>query len=380
MELLVELDGQHLDFSESELLVLLRRHFPTHVLLGRETRFLHVEVSRDEEGFCSLEKLAEITGRMALGHAIMLLFFHTGREDFLRSLADEEARGIGGGGHHLWNGFELLPAVRENERFTFGVSCNFICSKDARRELYPHEYLVGIIKKRLGDSIIRQSRGKARVELSHPDVVLTVQLGSRVYMGIRFPCPQRRQFEEREVANRPFFSPISVEPKWARASLNLLGLPEGSSVYDPFCGTGGILIEAGLLGHRILGSDMDERMVEGSAMNLRHYGVADFEIFQADVGAAKEELLRRGLEVDAVVSDFPYGKASTLGKEDRGALYDRAFSTISAILREGSLALFVLPSKEDVQQASEHGLRLENCFPVYIHGTLTRFFSLYRRI
>ena len=39
-------------------------------------------------------------------------------------------------------------------------------------------------------------------------------------------------------------------------------------VYDPFCGSGGILVEAGLLGYQVLGSDLDPRMVEFSEKNL----------------------------------------------------------------------------------------------------------------
>ena len=41
-----------------------------------------------------------------------------------------------------------------------------------------------------------------------------------------------------------------------------------SIIVDPFCGTGGIAIEASLLGLEVLASDLDSRMVEGTKSNL----------------------------------------------------------------------------------------------------------------
>ena len=39
-------------------------------------------------------------------------------------------------------------------------------------------------------------------------------------------------------------------------------------IVDPFCGTGGIAIEASLLGLEVLASDLDSRMVEGTKSTL----------------------------------------------------------------------------------------------------------------
>jgi len=379
MELLVELDGQAPDFSESELFVLLRKYFGTFQTAGREKRFLHARLDGSyDKKFLFVKKLSTLTEQIALSHTITPLFFHSSRDDFLRYVMDDGEFAVKEN-FSVWRKAFQLPAKNEAEPFTFGVDCSFICSKDERKELYPHRDLVKAIKQHLGSLIIEQSLGKARVELSHPDTMLTVYLGETVCGGISFPCVQRRLFGQRAVENRPFFSPISVEPKWTRASLNLLDLPEESLVYDPFCGTGGILIEAGLLGHRPVGSDIDTRMVEGSARNLRHFQIEDHELFQADVGDCRKELTRRGIAVDAVVSDFPYGKASTLAREERDTLYGRAFSAIASLLERGAPALLILPSKKSIAQGERHGLRLEGCFPVYIHATLTRYFCLYKR-
>ncbi len=44
-----------------------------------------------------------------------------------------------------------------------------------------------------------------------------------------------------------------MSPKLARCMVNLTGVKENDLVLDPFCGTGGILIEAGIMGARVIG-------------------------------------------------------------------------------------------------------------------------------
>ncbi|MBQ3440908.1 hypothetical protein IJG27_01180 [Candidatus Saccharibacteria bacterium] len=60
-----------------------------------------------------------------------------------------------------------------------------------------------------------------------------------------------------------------LPPKLAQILINLCGpLPEGSTILDPFCGTGVLLQEALLMGYSAYGTDMSERMIEYSKRNL----------------------------------------------------------------------------------------------------------------
>ena len=60
-----------------------------------------------------------------------------------------------------------------------------------------------------------------------------------------------------------------LPPKLAQILINLCGpLSEGSTILDPFCGTGVVLQEALLMGYRAYGTDVDERIVEYSKRNL----------------------------------------------------------------------------------------------------------------
>ena len=60
-----------------------------------------------------------------------------------------------------------------------------------------------------------------------------------------------------------------LPPKLAQILINLCGpLPEGSTILDPFCGTGVLLQEALLMGYKAYGTDLSERMTEYSERNL----------------------------------------------------------------------------------------------------------------
>ncbi len=60
-----------------------------------------------------------------------------------------------------------------------------------------------------------------------------------------------------------------LPPKLAQILINLCGdLAEGSVLLDPFCGTGVVLQEGALMGYRLQGTDLNERMVEYTKRNL----------------------------------------------------------------------------------------------------------------
>ena len=62
-----------------------------------------------------------------------------------------------------------------------------------------------------------------------------------------------------------------LPPKLAQILINLCGpLKPGTTVLDPFCGTGVVLQEALLMGYRAYGTDINERMVEYSLRNLEY--------------------------------------------------------------------------------------------------------------
>ena len=64
-----------------------------------------------------------------------------------------------------------------------------------------------------------------------------------------------------------------LPPKLAQILINLCGpLPAGTTLLDPFCGTGVLLQEALLMGYRVVGSDVSDRMIKYTEKNLAWLG------------------------------------------------------------------------------------------------------------
>lgn len=59
-----------------------------------------------------------------------------------------------------------------------------------------------------------------------------------------------------------------LPPKLARIMVNLAAIPEVGVVWDPFCGSGTILMEGIMLGYKVVGTDIDDASVVESKANL----------------------------------------------------------------------------------------------------------------
>lgn len=80
-----------------------------------------------------------------------------------------------------------------------------------------------------------------------------------------------------------------LPPKLAQIIINLASPKAGARVLDPFCGTGVVLQEAALMGYKVYGTDINERMIEYTRENMEWlagmHGVYGLE-WEAEVGDA----------------------------------------------------------------------------------------------
>jgi tRNA (guanine10-N2)-dimethyltransferase len=212
-----------------------------------------------------------------------------------------------------------------------------------------------------------------KVDLINPDVGVRMIISDGIHFFIEDHVIDRTQFEKRKVGLRPFFSPISLHPKFARALVNLTGVRRGERLLDPFCGTGGILIEASLIGVKTIGSDISEDMVKGCQENMEHFG-AEFErLERGDVGDIHEIFGR----VKFIATDPPYGRSTTTMKEDIEDLYLRMMGAFTeAMTPSGGLGL-VLP-----RACVDHppALMLEESHMQRVHRSLTRHYCIFKRV
>jgi tRNA (guanine10-N2)-dimethyltransferase len=224
---------------------------------------------------------------------------------------------------------------------------------------------------RLGDVYTRNRK----VDLTNPEIELRAIVTEKTaYVGIKKAAINTSHFQQRRGHFRPFLSPITLHPKIARALVNLSSVKKNEVLLDPFCGTGGILIEAGLLGVHVIGSDVEKKMIEGCRKNLVFYHLKDFELYCVDVGDIRNNVC----SVDAVVTDFPYAKATTTKGERLQQLYNRGFEHISYVLKKNGRAVIGLSSKEMIAVGKNY-LSLVDIFPIRAHRSLTRYFVVYKK-
>jgi len=192
---------------------------------------------------------------------------------------------------------ELDAVAADVEDFdgTFAVRCHAL--DDTERSMSQYE-------RTMGREIQQQKENE--VDLENPDHLFRLYIHSNTgYLCERLQKIDRGVFEERRNHLLPFSSPVSLHPRLARALVNLAEVERGARLLDPFCGTGGILLEAAMMGIDCTGSDIDQEMVEGAKQNLEAFGLtADI-----DVGDVKN-IADIVDDVDAIVTDPPYGRAS----------------------------------------------------------------------
>ncbi|NLX47221.1 MAG: methyltransferase domain-containing protein [Euryarchaeota archaeon] len=210
---------------------------------------------------------------------------------------------------------------------------------------------------------------KHDIDLTVPDVTLRVLISEKAHLYIMDHEIDRRPFDRRKVAERPFFSPISLHPRYARALINLTEAKRGDTVLDPFCGTGGIVLEASLLGMRAVGSDIDPDMVAGCRLNLEHFGV-EAEVLVADVGDVPDLFGKVG----SVATDPPYGRAASTKKEDIEGLYRRGLRASADVLSCQGRAGVVLP-----REMTAEGMVLQELHMQRVHRSLTRHYHIFTR-
>jgi tRNA (guanine10-N2)-dimethyltransferase len=336
MKILFELAKDHATIPNSEVYCCLKAENIQYNTLEENNDVIVIESN------CKLDEIKKLHKRFSsVFFADIYLFDSTLNNDTIEKKAEENPISVKGS-----------IAVKYKNRST-----KQICSQD-------------VIK-----SLARVYTKKNKVSLNKPDnEIRAIITDEKVYVGLKLFEVNRSIFEERKVQNRPFFSPISLHPRIACGLVNISCVKKDELLLDPFCGTGGIILEAGLIGAKIIGSDIEEKMINGCRKTLEKYNIKDFDLFCVDIGNISSHVTL----VDAVVTDMPYGKSTTTKGEDRNDLYDRAFESIAKILKKGKRAVIGLPNSESIQQVKKY-LTLIETHEIKAHKSLTRYFSVFEK-
>ena len=203
------------------------------------------------------------------------------------------------------------------------------------------------------------------VDLETPDhVLLVLCTGDECVLAWQL-VESERGYGDRLPTDRPFFQPGSMDPLLARSVVNLARVEPGDVVLDPMCGTGGLLIEAGLVGGRPVGFDAQRKMTAGTQENLEKYLDGRWDVGMAD---ATRLPLADGA-ADAIVFDAPYGRQSKIATHGLGDLVAGALAEARRVAPRG-----VLVADRSWHVAAESaGWSVERVFKRRVHRSLDRY-------
>jgi len=238
------------------------------------------------------------------------------------------------------------------------------------------------LERKAGEIIRRKGY---KVNLTNPSKAFVLLITKQTcFFCLLLHSADKKQFGARKPHLRPFFSPGVIKPKIARALVNLSSIKGGGIFLDPFCGTGGILIEAGLIGATLVGIDMQAKMVRGAEKNLRIYELKANLI----VGDSSKMALRDN-SVDAVVTDLPYGRSSLVSRsgyflaESRTWFLERlhrdALNEVHRVLKTRGRAVIVSNSSSLYSFSHEFHFRVLENHKYRVHKSLSRYIAILER-
>ncbi|MDD1673650.1 MAG: methyltransferase domain-containing protein [Methanomicrobiales archaeon] len=202
---------------------------------------------------------------------------------------------------------------------------------------------------------------QGEVSLDNPENEFRMVLsGEWAFFGRVIHVIDRGAYLYRNPLRRPFFHPGVMLPRFARTMVNLSLICSGELLIDPFCGTGGMLLEGKFVGAELAGGDVDPCMVAGTRKNIPHVDVviedAAYMPFQDDCA-------------DAVVTDLPYGQSVGIRAENLSCLSERALAEIFRVLKRGRRAVVI--SHRDIRHLAGDFVLLQY-HKQRVHKSLTR--------
>ncbi|MAH33099.1 hypothetical protein CL615_01780 [archaeon] len=338
MEYLFVLSKENIDIAIEEILALLNLN--ECILIGN---LLILNIKNHD-------KIKILKKRLAYAKCIYSLLFESSHKNFLKNMEDFE-----------WN-----KIYKDN----FCIRANIIntIKNDKIKLNYSEKNLASYVWKKVKNPKVDLKDPKTKIEIFFlKDKVLCCLLDADI----------KKSFESRKSHLRPRPSPISLHPKLARAMVNLTGIGRNETILDPFCGSGGILLEAGLMGLKSIGYDISKKMIWKSMVNLKHYKIKDYKLKVKD-------FFKINKKYKYVVSDLPYGlntnimKNINIKKTNKNEMknyldkfYNKVVKKLEKILTKKAVIIFpsYISYKKIIKKSK---LKIINEFESYVHNNLTR--------
>lgn len=343
MEIAFILSLEHETLPESELKSVLKAENIPYTIKKKYKGFLIIEIPEKYFSNPSKDFISSLS-RLAMIHEAFQILIETDVERLLTKVKQ-----------YSWN--EII-----NDEYAVRVK------KKGKTDVNTLE-----LERAIGGIIKDSTDGKFKVNLANPKkFIRTVLIGDNAFLGLRLIKIPKKHFFELKPHKRPFFYPGSMSPKLARCMVNLTCVKSGERVLDPFCGTGGILIEAGIIGAKVVGTDIDPKMVKGTIKNLEYCDISEYEVFKEDV-----RNLKLPYKLEAIATDPPYGiSASTRGEESHRLCADAIMSLENLIKDDGRICI-ATPHYMKIQEFLEGTkFKIIEQHHIRMHKSLTRVISV----
>ena len=207
------------------------------------------------------------------------------------------------------------------------------------------------LESSMGDMISKLSF--AEVDLEKPQIIIyLIFTNQQNFFG--FSKPEKKPIRPKKAKRHPH----ELDWKLARAMINLIGLKEGETVCDPFCGTGTTLLEAESMGIKAIGVDFDEKMFDISKENLKINGF-NSKLIKGDFS----KFTTMEDKFDGVVTDLPYGTASKVSENPQ----DLIKKFVSMLPRRKKIAIMCKKGFE-----KKLNMNPSKTYDIYRHKSLTR--------
>ncbi|MCJ7469380.1 THUMP domain-containing protein [Candidatus Bathyarchaeota archaeon] len=337
------LSGEHEDLPTSELKAILEAETCPYTVLEKLDQLLRID--------SIVECTKAITHRAALTRLLGLELFNCKAElkTILRTLNSTN-----------------LEEVLDEQSFEVRIK---------RVKSYSPKIDTLALERKLGELILNKTP-QAKVKLTNPDKTFVgILTDERFVFGLKLAEIKAKPFVERRPRRRPFFHPSAMQAKLARCMVNLAEPKQDSLVLDPLCGTGSMLVEASLIGCRVVGLDVQRRMVRGTIRNLVSAGAHAEGVIVAD---ARNLPLKK---IDCVVTDPPYGISSTTMKRTTLQIVEELLKGVYGLMDSGQRICLASPKTLKVARlgAALGYKHLESHF-VYVHRSLTREIVVFEKV
>ena len=363
-----ELSGEHAEIPAAEVLSVLSSRSLSAFISAHYLNCLIVDVSSndpavsDDDIFLMMRN--EMPDVLAMTHAISkVIDIMDVDEDIILSAAES---------------FSASDYLKEGETFVVRA-----------KRLGDNSVLKSVdLEGKIGGRIYRQG---FRASLKNADVVFRLTLTDKAVFGILAASIDRGAYEHRSPQKKPFFYPGVLMPRVARALSNIAGVMKGSVVVDPFCGTAGILLEAGLLGADCVGVDAQAKIIIGADSNMGGYALSTGELLSKEERDSGLDLIRYDLFVgdacglpfgdgiaDSIITDPPYGRSAAIKANSLEHLYAESFKEMHRVLKIGKKAVVV--SEIEVERfANAAGFEILSVFKQRVHKSLTRTITVLKK-